>query len=203
MARVGDASASSVVTADVVALAAPRGLPAGWQARAGRSARQPASRRYASRSAGASSKLRTASMGFPASKSLSPYVPSPVHWHEPAAPSGAAAVTSNSGDRTPPRRRSITHCADRLHCLRPPQLIPPPESFDSPLDGHRFANSGEGRMAVRADLHSEIVLGGAGGNFVPASAAHERIHVWRMDSLLHVTPSSCECRRRRVNCVRP
>ena len=104
----------------------------------------------------------------------------------------AAVVTSNSGDRTPPRRRSITHCADRLHCLRPPQLIPPPESFDSPLDGHRFANSGEGRMAVRADLHSEIVLGGAGGNFVPASAAHERIHVWRMDSLLHLTPSSCE-----------
>lgn len=76
-----------------------------------------------------------------------------------------------------------------LRCLCPPQLMPSPESFDSSFDGRRFGSSGEGRMAARAGLHSEVLPGGAGGNFVPACAAYERIHVWRMNSLLHVTPS--------------
>src|SRR4029450_13933749 len=86
----------------------------------------------------------------------------------------------------------VWRTGEHVHRLRPRPLIPPPESFDSALDGRRFANPGEGRMAVRADLHSGVLPGRAGGHFVPASAAHERIHVWRMNSLLHVTPSSCE-----------
>ena len=53
MARVGDASASSVVTADVVALAAPiEGYRQYGKLAPGRSARQPLSRRHDSRSVG-------------------------------------------------------------------------------------------------------------------------------------------------------
>jgi hypothetical protein len=60
-----------------------------------------------------------------------------------------------------------------------------PEPFHPAGGVHQLLFAGEERMALGADLHSDLVLGGAGDELVTAGAAYRGLSEFGMDICFH------------------
>src|SRR6201995_530534 len=69
--------------------------------------------------------------------------------------------------------------------MTPPLAHRPLEALDPSAGVDQLLTSGVERMARRADLDVDLVLGGASDELVPARAGHVRFGVRRVDFSLH------------------